>query len=224
MEGGGGVSPKNTGKIMRDLMGQVADDKREAAGLQNAFKDFILGQVEKTSKTILDDSVLSNDKLWKALRKYDPAMAVLYKNDPRKYQALKNVQKAIEIQTRSATSPLGGGSDTAENVNIVRSIVWKLIQRIPGLNMASDVAITGASKLKQIIDHSQEKRLMDFLVKASYDPELALTIMNTSKFGGRNSGQIARKIEGYLVSPIGAAGPTLEEQYLSTGTGERRNR
>jgi hypothetical protein len=205
-------------------MAQVGDDKRAAAGLQNAFKDFILGQIETTAKTITDDAILSPAALSKAMKKYDPAMRMLYKEDMQKYRALKNVQNAIEIQSRSARSPIGGGSDTAENVNVIRSIVWKLIQRIPGLNIASDVAITGASKLKQIIDHSQEKRLMDFLVKASYDPELALTIMNTSKFGGRNAGQIAQKIEGYLTSPIGATGPTLEEQYLSTGTGERRSR
>lgn len=170
-------NPSNTGAVVDDLMKAIGNDKQGQKGLQNAFKDFLVGKVETTAKTISGDAIISPAAIQKELAKYAPAMRRLYAQDPGKIAALHKVSKAVEIQSRSAKSPIGGGSDTAENLNVARSILGRVVDIIPGSGMVRGLTKMGLGKLQDL----NAAELNKVIVRALYDPELAKTLILASK-------------------------------------------
>jgi hypothetical protein len=166
-------NPSNTGAVVDELMKQVGKDKQGIKGLQNAFKDFLVAKVETTAKTISGDAIISPAAIQKELAKYAPAMRRLYANDPGKIAALQKASKAVEIQSRSAKSPIGGGSDTAENLNVARSILGRVVDIIPGGGMVRGLTRAGLGKLHDL----NAAELNKVIARALYDPELAKTLM-----------------------------------------------
>jgi hypothetical protein len=198
MTGAEGVSGKNTGEIMRRLMGQLKGpegviDPEALVGLKNSFKDFIITEAETTAKTIAGDQVISPAGILKAMKKYEPAMRVLYNDEPKKIDALLNVQKAIEIQARSAKSPIGGGSDTFEKAAIAQGIVGRLLDHVPGISYTAKLARAGLKAISNL----NEIELNKLLARAMYDPELAQTLMMAARQQAPK--EVARRINNQLV-------------------------
>lgn len=192
MEGAEGISAKNTGAIMEKLLKQVGNNKDAQIGLKVAFKDFILSKSESMAKTISGESVLGNAKLFKSMKKYEPAMRVLYKDEPHKLEALMNVQKAIETSSRSASSPIGGGSDTAENVNTALGAVATAAGHLTGHSILTTLANKGLGMLSKLNTQQTEK----LLARAMYDTDLAESLMMARK--GIAPKEVERRIEGTL--------------------------
>jgi hypothetical protein len=198
MQGAGNVSGKNTGESMRRLMGQLKDsdgviDKEALRGLKNSFKDFIISEAETTAKTVAGDQVISPAGILKSLKKYDPAMRMLYNDEPSKMDALLNVQKAIEIQARSAKSPIGGGSDTFEKAAIAQGIIGRLLDHVPGISYTAKLARAGL----KLVSNLNESELNKLLARAMYVPELAQTLMMAAK--NQAPKEVARRINNQLV-------------------------
>lgn len=170
-------NPSNTGAVADELLKQMGKDTQGVKGLQNAFKDFLVGKIETTAKTISGDAIISPAAIQKELVKYAPAMRRLYANDPGKIAALQKVSKAVEIQGRSAKSPIGGGSDTAENLNTARSVLGRVVDIIPGGGLVRGLARVGLGKLNDLTAQEVNK----VIARALYDPELAQTLMLASK-------------------------------------------
>ena len=209
MTGAEGVSGKNTGAVMSLLKSQLEEAAANAtgsndiavrneavktvlSGLKNAFKDFIISESETTAKTIAGESVISPSGILKALKKYDPAMRVLYNDEPRKLQALLNVQRAIETQARSATSPIGGGSDTFEKAAVAQGVIGKLIDYVPGINYTAKLARVGLKALGNLNEIEMNK----LLARAMYDPELAQTLMMAARQQAPK--EVARRINNQI--------------------------
>lgn len=197
MGGGEGLSAKNTGAIMAKLMKQVEGNPATIDGLKNGFKDFIVKQIEMTKKTIAGDNAISPASIQKALAKFEPAMKVLYKDEPQKLAALQNIQKAVEIQGRSASTPLSGSSGTAENIGIQNALGF-IIDKVPGINVAAKLAKVGLSALKDV----NAKEVQALVAKALYDPELAKTLMMAARKQAPE--QVERRIAPYLSNYITA--------------------
>jgi hypothetical protein len=202
---GGGVSAKNTSGIIDDLMEKVKGSPQAVKGLQNAFKDFLVDKVETTAKTISGDAIISPAAIQKELVKYAPAMRRLYANDPGKIAALQKVSKAVEIQSRSAKSPIGGGSDTAENLNMSRSILGRVVDIIPGGGMVRGLARAGLGKINDMTAQEVNK----VIARALYDPELAQTLVLASK---RYKPQVVEKRFNSHLITMGLAAMTDEEK------------
>lgn len=171
-EGGGGVSAKNTGKIMSDLVDEMKGDKAALTGLENAMKDFIVETVETAQKTLKGDNTLSPATIQKITKRFEPAMRVLYRSQPEKYKALKMMQQAVEIQSRSVSSPIGGGSDTKELAGAALSIVKRLSgigKNVPVLGKGVKLAEVGLNAINKL----EASQINDLLIRMMYDPELA---------------------------------------------------
>ncbi|MCK9361697.1 hypothetical protein M0Q28_05770 [Patescibacteria group bacterium] len=198
MQGAEGISGKNTGETMRRLMGQLKDadgviDKKALLGLKNAFKDFIISEAETTAKTVAGDQIISPAGILKNMKKYEPAMRILYNDEPQKLDALLNVQKAIEIQARSLKSPVGGGSDTFEKLSMAQGVMSRVLDRIPGLSYTGRLARAGL----KLVSNLNESELNKLLARAMYDPELAQTLMMAAK--NQAPKEVARRINNQLV-------------------------
>lgn len=169
-EGGEGLSGKNTGAIMKNLMTRVKANPAAQKGLENGFKDFMYEQAKTTAETLKGDATLSKSTMDKAMRRFAPAQAILYKGQPEKLKALKTVQKALMIMNRTAKG-VTGGSDTAEKVGAVASVLHS-IAMIPGVSHTIKLSKLGLGMLKNL----NEQEVSDFTAKLLYDPEIAVII------------------------------------------------
>lgn len=175
-EGGEGISGKNTGAIMKNLLQRVEENPAAVKGLENGFKDFMFEQIKTTAETIKGDQALSKAAMQKAMRRFAPAQAVLYKGQPEKLKALKTVQKALMIMNRTAKG-VTGGSDTAEKVGVVASILHS-VAMTPGVSHTVKLSKLGLGMLKNL----NEQEVSDFTAKLLYDPDIAKII---SKAAGK---------------------------------------
>lgn len=175
MGGAEGVSAKNTGEIMIRLIDQVKGNPDAVSGLKSAFKEFIISKTEGIVKTIAGDPAIGNAKLLAGLKKYEPAMRVLYRDEPQKLAALQNVQKAVEISSRSVTSPIGGGSDTAENIGSgAMAVIGTLFSHVVG---KTGLQLTLAKRGLNWFNKAGAEELNSFLYRAMYDADFAETLM-----------------------------------------------
>lgn len=155
---------KTTARAAKELLDQVGKDKIARKGLQKAFADHIMTEVETTAKNIDGSNVVSPAKLHRIMKQYEPAMKVIYADSPEKIWALKNIQKAYEIASRNKTSPLGGGSDTAEN------IMTAMRRFMPG----KIAKITGP--VAEVFKGYSDRQVNRYLARALLDPDYADTL------------------------------------------------
>lgn len=172
-----GANSKNTAVAMTRLIQQMGGNKDAIMGLKNAFKDFIVRESEQTVKTIAGDEILGTASFIKAMEKYKPAMEILYKDEPKKLNALRKVQQAIETQGRSAASPIGGGSDTAANLahGVAAKTFTTLLNHTPStkVNLAMMLVKKGLGAINELT--VSEANTLAF--RAMYDPDLAETLL-----------------------------------------------
>jgi len=186
-------NPSNTAAVVDGLMKQIGNDAQGIKGLQNAFKDFLVSKVETTAKTIEGNAIISPAAIQKEMAKYAPAMRRLYAKEPGKIAALQRVSKAVEIQGRSARSPIGGGSDTSEN-EAVRSMLARVVDIVPGSGLVKGLARAGLGKLNDLTAQEINK----VIAKALYDPVLAQTLMMAAR--KRPAQVVEKRINSHLVT------------------------
>lgn len=199
-------NPSNTAAVVDGLMKQIGTDSLGIKGLQNSFKDFLVSKVETTAKSIEGQPIISPAAIQKELAKYAPAMRRLYAKEPGKIAALNKVSKAVEIQGRSARSPVGGGSDTAENLNVARSIVGRVVDIIPGSGFVKGMARAGLGKINELSAQEVNK----VIARALYDPELAQTLMMAAR--RRPAAVVEKRFNGHLITMGLIAAKNVAEQ------------
>jgi len=190
-EGGEGISGQNTRAIMENLVKRVEGNPAARKGLENGFKDFMYEQAKTTAETLKGDSTLSKATMDKAMRRFAPAQAVLYKGQPDKLKALKTVQKALLIMNRTAKG-VTGGSDTAEKVGVVASVLHS-IAMTPGVSHTVKLSKIGLGMLKNL----NEQEVTDFTARLLHDPDAAKII---SKAAGKNPpvAKIKTELKNYM--------------------------
>lgn len=196
---------RSPAKVAADLLFQLRGDKGARAGLQNAFADFLVRKMETTQADIAGQSVLSVASSKKLVQKYAGAMRILYSDRPEKLKALLTIQKAVEIGGRSARSPLGGGSDTAENVlNAIGNVVK---------DKAMDTfATTRALRaVRGVFASYNEAQVRKYLARALVDPDYAQSLINLAQGFTAEKAQVPRLMSG-LGGSLAALGSGLEMQ------------
>lgn len=168
-------SSKNVSSRTRELLDLAKGDENAKAGLRKAVADHILEKSKTTGLDLFGEPVISVANLTKQIKRFEPAMQILYKGQPDKIQAIKDVHQSFRILNRNLKSPLGGGSDTAENIaNATVSVVTPLV--------VSRFAVVNAVKsLTRTFTQFSEESLNNYLLRASFDSDFAQGLINLAK-------------------------------------------
>jgi len=180
------LSGRNAGKKTIQLMQMVAKDKAATNGLKNAFADHFVSLAETTAKDIAGKPTISNaafNRLWK---KYQPVMNELYKGSPEKIRALDAMKNAYEITVRNTKSPIGGGSDTAENI----------MTELGKVNVLNRTATIAKGMFGIVKKHGEEK-VNQVVTRALFDPEYAQALIKAAK--SKDAAELTSIIEGKIV-------------------------
>lgn len=156
------LTGNDLGKKANELVKMVKDNPQAKKGLQKAFADHMLGMIQTTAKDIQGGQMISPAQFSRVMKKYSPAMEVIYRGEPEKIKTLQNMKRAYEIAARTSTSPLGGGSDTAENIMTAMSKMNVLSRT------ASVIKAVGKAFSKYKKDQVDE-----ILTRALFEPETA---------------------------------------------------
>lgn len=161
---------KNQVKEARKLLRMVGQDKAAKAGLQKAYADFLMNKIQTTAKDIAGNPIVSNAQFQKLMRDSMPVMRVIYKDAPGKIKALNTMHKAYEIAVRNTKSPIGGGSDTAENI----------LTELGKVNVLYRPATIARGILSIFKKHGDQK-INDLITRAIFDPDYAQSLVKAAK-------------------------------------------
>lgn len=191
------ISGKSGAKRMASVMKQVKEDPAAIRGLQNSFADHMVTSAQTTSENIAGRNTVSPASLEKMMGKFDSVMRVLYKDSPEKYKALKNIHRAYKIMARNQRSPLGGGSDSAENFfNQVAQGAPAITSRY---SLVNAIRAVGSS-----IQKYSNEQVDKYLLRALFDPDYAETLM-ASGYAPKNSEFFENKIAQQMSNLIAGA-------------------
>jgi len=161
----------NYGETARGLMKMVKGDKAAEAGLKKAVAEHIYESSKITAEGFFTDFRVSNASLTKQIKKFAPAIRALYKNEPQKRKALMDVHKAYQILERTTKSPIGGGSDTAENLaNVVIGAAGARAGRFYLIK-----------SIRDFFNKYSTGRINSYLLRATFDPDYAQSLMSLIK-------------------------------------------
>lgn len=174
-------------KAANTLMARLQGDKKAVSGLQNSVIDHIIGQAETTAVDAFNNPIVSMAGFEREFKKLKPAIDVVFRGSPEKLNALTKYQSALRTLQRGKASPIGGGSDTAENVLTDFAIN-------SGLSPSRTVNIIKAviGPFKSLSD-GQVNALLN---RAAFDPDFAYTMQMAAK--GRPVDMIERRLKGHL--------------------------
>jgi hypothetical protein len=180
-----GSKKANAERLLKRLKG----DKRAVSGLQNAIIDHIITNAQVSAVDAFDNPIVSLAKVEGGFKKFKPAIDEVFKGSPRKLKAFNNYRMALKTLQRGKTSPLGGGSDTAENI-------IEVIAKRSGLSKFRTVSI-----IKSIIGPIKDmgdKQVNAILNRAAFDPDFAFTLERAAR--GAPVDIIERRLKGHLLA------------------------
>lgn len=170
---------KNYTASANELLGLAKGNKAAEEGIKKAVAEHIIDSSKVTAEGFFIDYRVSVAKLTNQVNKFAPALRVLYKNEPEKLKAIMDVNKAYQIAGRNVASPIGGGSDTMENISNVLA------------------AVTGARagqyylliSVKKAFSRYSDNQVKKYLLRASFDPDYAINLMNMAKASSQGNTQ-----------------------------------
>jgi len=157
---------------VENMLKSMRGDKAAVAGLQNSLIDHILTASETTATDAFGEKIIGLAGLDKNIKKYASAMRVLYKGSPEKLKALNDVRGALRIMHRNTRSPVGGGSDTAENI-----ITHLAKKSFMGVGKVAAVVKAAMSPIKNYSD----QQINMIINRALLDPNFSTTLIMASK-------------------------------------------
>jgi hypothetical protein len=171
--------------LMRDLKG----DKKAISGLQNSTIDHIIKNAETTASDAFNNPVISLAAVEREYKKFQPAIEVLFKNSPEKLKALNQFRKALKIMQRGKASPLGGGSDSAENIIHAMAAASGIAK--------GKIATIAKSVIAPLIKMSDDQ-VNSLLNRAAFDPDFAYTLQMMAK--GKPIDEVEQRLKGHLAA------------------------
>jgi len=177
-----------------------ADRKRATKGLQSAFIDEILTEVPLEGTT---RELFAADKMASQFRKYDPALKVIFKDNPEKLKAMHAVRKAVKALQYQ----------TGEKAEIGERYAADVFRRMAFLHGHTAVAAVDISRkmIRSLRGISKEK-IHKYVNRGILDPEVAYELMQAAKGGSKK--KIDHKIYSSLVR-LGLIAPQRKEDERS---------
>lgn len=209
-----GVGKTSSRRTMKELLNSrgIKNNEQAILGLQNAFKDFYLNKIENNGINLLGDPIRSAAKANKILKELEPAMEVLYKDSPKKLQALKDYHKFLEMLDRN--KQVAFGSNTADKIlgsdfGTYKSVAANFAQAaavMKGVGWFYSSLKNLAGATVGLIGKIPQDKIDALLIEAIYNPEIAETIMRASKTG------YTKKLERTLIQQLVKTGLYAREK------------
>lgn len=158
---------KNYGATAKELLALVKGNKNAEAGLKKAVAEHILESSQVTAEGFFTDFKVSNAILTRQLKKFAPALRELYRNEPEKLKAIMDVHRAYQIMERTTRSPIGGGSDTAENLGNV----------LIGAAGARAGRFYLIKSIRDFFRKYSDSRINTYLLRATFDPDYTQSLI-----------------------------------------------
>lgn len=189
------LASKNPGEAAKALLTKLQGDEAATRGLKKAVWDEIDKQSSNKKPLESTGELLFNpDQMREAIKKHRKVLEQLYA--PETLKDLETIQKGSEIVRRTQSSPLRGGSDTAEKMmGQLSEKDW--FQRLYGNQTLPGPAFV-ARFAKVVIDKFSDNQLRAVMERAFYDPEVAQTLARAAR-GGQPE-MIAKRIHAHLAN------------------------
>lgn len=166
-----GKNLQESAKITRETIAQLKATNNVAAiaGYKNAFAEHLKHEVERNLESLTGQNKTYLNAVQEMYAKYGPAIEELYKDEPRKIIAMRNIQKAMEISSRSV-DPLNASSQTPEKL-----MGWfkNVLGYVPGTKHLGPIM--------RALDKLSQEEVNNVITRASFDPEYADTLMQSLK-------------------------------------------
>jgi cell division septum initiation protein DivIVA len=182
-----GKSGKSARQTVKDLLQLAGGDKDAVAGLQDAYANQLFNQAESAVKNISGGKSLRGNQLEKLIGKNKAAVRELFKDDPKKLKALRNVQKAYQTMARSEQPQAGGGSQTVEWGT---GMLLRNLGRLAGGMKGSAIGEIVSAAVKGLSKKSQQD-INKAVLRGMFDPEYATELINATKIKDINKMQSA---------------------------------
>ena len=164
-------SSRNYAVTAQDLLKLAKGDKSAEQGIKKAIAEHIIDSSKVTAEGFFTDFKVSVSKLLNTSKRFSSALRVLYKDEPQRIKALMDVRKAYQIAARNIASPIGGGSDTMENIS-------NIIAATGGARAGRYYLIIN---IKKAISRYSDNQINKYLLKATFDPDYAINLMKLAK-------------------------------------------
>jgi hypothetical protein len=187
------LTSKNPRGEMDKVRRLVQDDPEALNGLKQGFWTDAMEKAKTRRLDIGGEQMLNPAAIRDHMKKYSSIYDRLY--EPQEKANLEKVQKAYETIMRSDKTPLGTGSDTAENMNIAASLAaWAGTKIIPGAG-TSLFLMGSIRKAVNGIGKGSRKALLE---QALINPEIAKDLISLSKGGPGKA--VMKRLNAHLVN------------------------
>lgn len=172
---------KNYGATAREILLKTKGNKAAEEGFKKAFANNLMKEAETTAPEFFQavraetpseiEFVKSVAKLTNNLKKYSPAIRVIYKDEPQKIKAIHDVWNAYQTLARTAKSPIGGGSDTVENM-------FNILVGAGGARAGRFYLI---KSIRDAFSKFSERHINEYMRRMMFDPEYAANFISIVK-------------------------------------------
>lgn len=196
---------KKPAASMREIVKQArADDTGEALeGLKQGVFEHLIRSAELKALDIEGRQFLSASQFRSVMQQNGPTLSAVY--SPAEMGRLRQVGKALDVAERSTRSAITGGSDTAQNTNLLSDAMARIVGGTLGAKIGAAVggsplvaAQVLATKARQFITLAPEKSVQELVERAIFEPELMKTLLTVPT--ARNAESLIRRLNGHLLN------------------------
>lgn len=196
---------KKPSQAMGELVRQTRRDTTGEAleGLKQGVYEHMIRSVELGALDLEGVPVLSARLFRRFMQTNNRTLTSIY--SPAEMGRLRQVGKALDMAERSIKSAITGGSDTAQNVNILTDAVARITGGTLGARAGALVggsplvaAQVLATKARQLVTLAPERAVRELVERAIFDPDIMKTLL--MKPTGRNADVVFRRLQGHLLN------------------------
>ena len=171
-------SSRDPQMAMREIWTKVEGDPDAAAGWKKALSDYLTQTVTKTNTASTAEGArnVSLAELTNLFTKHEKVLAEIY--DSKEMMALRRAQRAMTDLSRKGVRA-SSGSPTAESLADVKRLAEITLKGAFGQLRGGGMMRTLNLALKTVPGLNSEKKVVDLLVRAHFDPELAAHLLET---------------------------------------------
>ena len=154
---------KNMTETAAQLKQLVKTQPKAVQGLQQALSKHIIETSKITAEGFIGDFKVSFPRLDTQYKKYLPALKEVYKNAPKKLQALADVHKAFKLLHRDASSLVSA-----------KASPYSMLTTLAKMGGAGSLKFPAVFAIKKITEKFSDRQIKQLLLRASFDPDYAM--------------------------------------------------
>lgn len=156
------LAGKSKGAAAMEIYQMTKGNPAAWRGAKKMLGDYLMDESRLTMQALESGQDVSRAKLNALYNEYEPAIKIMWAEEPHKIRAMLGIRQALDIMVRNEKSPIGKGSITAETI-------WTKLNKINILNRVFSIAKAGYA----IVKSQSDKDVNDYLTRALFDPDYA---------------------------------------------------